>query len=200
MPQGHYERKPRKWTKEKIHEIALQYESRSDFKFGSEYQYKRARKNGWIDEVCSHMKPKGSIKERHIYAYEFPELKSVYIGLTWSIPIRHNNHERYGTVFEFTEENKIKLELPIDYGIFDMTIAGEKEGEILSKYKKDGWTILNKSTTGSLGGNRVRWTFDKCLEEALKYERRTDFITNSKGAANRVYRMGWQDEIFAHMK
>jgi hypothetical protein len=43
------------WTKEKIHELAKKYNSRSEFKAANSSAYTRARVNGWLDEVCSHM-------------------------------------------------------------------------------------------------------------------------------------------------
>jgi hypothetical protein len=42
-------------TKKSIHNEALRYSRRSDFKKGSSGAYKIACKNGWMDEVCSHM-------------------------------------------------------------------------------------------------------------------------------------------------
>ena len=42
-------------TKESIHKEALKYNRRSDFKKGCSGGYKVACKNGWMDEICSHM-------------------------------------------------------------------------------------------------------------------------------------------------
>jgi len=44
------------WTKERCHEKSLKYESRRKFEYGSQSAYNSARKNGWLDEICSHMK------------------------------------------------------------------------------------------------------------------------------------------------
>ena len=46
------------WTKERCHEVALTCSTRNEFrkKFGSVYE--SARKNGCLDEICSHMKKK----------------------------------------------------------------------------------------------------------------------------------------------
>ncbi len=56
-------RKPKGyWTKELVHEIALQYQRRREFKLNSGDAYSFAWKNGFLDEVCVHMtliKPKG---------------------------------------------------------------------------------------------------------------------------------------------
>jgi predicted GIY-YIG superfamily endonuclease len=44
------------WTFERCKEEALKYKSRSKFKIGNCGSYNSARKHGWLDEVCSHMK------------------------------------------------------------------------------------------------------------------------------------------------
>ena len=46
------------WTKEKIVELAKGYKTRSHFKADNTSAYTRARVNGWLDEVCSHMELK----------------------------------------------------------------------------------------------------------------------------------------------
>jgi len=36
--------------------------------------------------------------------------------------------------------------------------------------KNEGWNILNKTKTGSIGGNTIKWTKEKCLDELTKYK------------------------------
>ena len=43
------------WTKEKVAALAKKYISRSEFKAANSSAYTRARLNGWLDEICSHM-------------------------------------------------------------------------------------------------------------------------------------------------
>lgn len=45
-----------KWTKRKCEEEAKKYNSRSEFSFKNESAYKACRLNGWLDELCNHMK------------------------------------------------------------------------------------------------------------------------------------------------
>lgn len=51
------------WAKEKCREEALKYKTRKSFQINSSSAYKSSLKNGWLDEICSHMieihKPKG---------------------------------------------------------------------------------------------------------------------------------------------
>jgi hypothetical protein len=46
----------RYWTFERCKEEAMKYNKRNVFKLGSNGAYNSARKNGWLDGVCSHMK------------------------------------------------------------------------------------------------------------------------------------------------
>lgn len=43
------------WTKERCQEESLKYKNRSNFYKNSSGCYHSARKNGWLDEICSHM-------------------------------------------------------------------------------------------------------------------------------------------------
>jgi hypothetical protein len=43
------------WTKEKVIKLAKNFNSRSEFKSANSSAYSRARINGWLDEICSHM-------------------------------------------------------------------------------------------------------------------------------------------------
>lgn len=46
------------WTKEKCREEALKFEKRKKFELSFPGAYAACRKNGWLDEVCEHMKSK----------------------------------------------------------------------------------------------------------------------------------------------
>ena len=43
------------------------------------------------------------------------------------------------------------------------------------------------------------WTKEKCLEEALKHNCKTDFMRSEKGAYSAADKNGWLDEICSHM-
>ena len=44
------------WNKERCHEEALKYDTRTEFQVGSSTAYAKSRINGWLDEICSHMR------------------------------------------------------------------------------------------------------------------------------------------------
>lgn len=46
------------WTKDKCKEEALKYETKADFQYNSSTSYSVSLKNGWISDICIHMKNK----------------------------------------------------------------------------------------------------------------------------------------------
>lgn len=44
------------------------------------------------------------------------------------------------------------------------------------------------------------WTYERCKEEALKYNKKTPFIRQSRGAYNSAHKNGWIDDICSHIK
>ncbi|WP_367971659.1 GIY-YIG nuclease family protein [Vibrio scophthalmi] len=44
------------WNKERCYEAALLYNTRTEFNLNNKSAYSSARNNGWLDEICSHMK------------------------------------------------------------------------------------------------------------------------------------------------
>lgn len=52
------QKSPDYWTKEKCIEEAKKYNSRNEFRVKSTYPYKIMHKNGWTEEVCSHIPTK----------------------------------------------------------------------------------------------------------------------------------------------
>src|ERR1017187_4564933 len=97
-------RKPRgHWTKENCHKEAKKYNSRTIFCRKSSGSYYSATKNGWLEEVCSHMKFLGNRFFRLVYVYEFSD-KVVYVGLTYKIEKRDKAHKKTGPVYRHIKE------------------------------------------------------------------------------------------------
>ncbi len=45
-----------KWSKEKCQAIALKYQHRLEFQIGDKRAYESAKHNGWLNDICQHMK------------------------------------------------------------------------------------------------------------------------------------------------
>ena len=193
-PQGY-------WDKKHCRVVASKCNSRSEF---STYKgaYESARKNKWLDDICSHMKT--DINGRYIiYAYEFPD-NHVYVGLTRTKSRRFNYHKTNETSSVYQHSEKTFQE-PIykilwEDGIYSADIAKEKEKYYLQMYIFDGWIKLNKVKTGSIGGNKIKWTKEKCKKSALKCKTRSEFQNKYSGAYNTTRKNKWLDDFCYHME
>ena len=89
---------PKKYTKEYCANIAKKYQYRIDFIKGDKDTYEGARRYGYLDEVCAHMKPKKQMPSKEEYAK---------IAL------------KYNTTAEFRKQNNKALEYIIRHGWYD---------------------------------------------------------------------------------
>jgi hypothetical protein len=186
-------RKPRGyWTKEKCQEEALKYNNKSQF--SNHYAYKISRKNGWLNDICSHMEPLGNMYKRCIYAYEFPD-KYVYIGLTYNINQRHiqrlKNNKDQVTKHIIKTGLKPNIKQLTDY--LPKSIAVQLEEYYVKYYKYNKWYILNIAKTGSLGCNGFTWTYDLCKKEVLKYNSKSELKKYNSSVYKSIHRNKWYD-------
>jgi predicted GIY-YIG superfamily endonuclease len=192
------------WTKEKCHQEALKYNHRKEFQIGSCTAYMTAQKKRFLDEICSHMIPAVSFMKRFIYAYEFAD-KCVYVGLSYNVKkrnIQHLNKKTSPVYKHLLKCEDYKLIYIINEPI-DITEASSLETSTAMKYQNDGWTLLNKvSQLGNLGSSEKsrKWTKEKCLEIALKYEYRIDWHKENANSYQAALRYGWLKECTEHMK
>lgn len=189
------------WSKEKCHQEALKFNSKTEFQKNSSSAYQKSIRKGWINEICKHMKPKNSIISRYIYAFEFVD-NSVYVGLTFDVIKRKNEHLK-------NEKSKVFKHIKIcdKYNFLVLTNkshieseASKLEREFISNYKNNGWTILNNmSQVGNLGSRKLYWTKERCQNEALKYKSKGDFRKYSNSAYQSSFRNKWLNEVCKHM-
>ena len=189
------------WNKNTCHEESLKYSTRRQFMLNSKVAYNKSLKNGWLDEICSHMKTSGHKYKRCIYAVEFPDNR-VYIGLTYDIDIRFQKHliDPHSSVFKY---KKLTGLIPVinkltDY--IDVDDASRLESIKRDEYEGNGWTILNISKCGNVGGKFIKWSKELCQREALKYKTRNEFKLGSPLAYSASRRGEWMDEICSHMR
>jgi hypothetical protein len=179
---------------------ALKYNSRSDFYKYSGKRYRLAYEHNWLDEICSHMIKIGNRYNRCIYSYEFSD-NSVYVGLTYNLDNRQKQRNKDIDDAVTKHIDKTGL-IPIrkqltDY--IDVQEASKLEGYYVEKYEKEGWYILNRMKTGGIGGDYIKWTFELCQKEALKYNSKSEFNKKSKSVYVTAYNNKWLDKICTHM-
>lgn len=189
------------YPKEVCHQAALKCQFRSEFAEKFKGEYFAALRNGWLDEICSHMTVLGNHYKRCIYAYEFPNIDGknyVYVGLTDHIPQRNLVHGRKGAVYTFCKKHNLERPKPIQLTKYiDKEEAKEQEGIKLSQYVAKGWLPLNRVKTGNLGGHLANdgFTFEECKTIGQKYSKRSEWKRNDYPTYYIASKRGWIDDI-----
>lgn len=188
------------WTKEKCKEAALDCKDQKEFYKRYRMAYEFAKQNNWLIEIRSHFEIFCNSYKRLIYGIVFDD-KSVYIGLTYNIDQRFDQHltRDFGTVYNYIKDTGLTPNLLKLTDLLDVKDAIVQEDYYVEKYKLEGFNILNRSKPGALGGNSLKWNLEKCKEEALKYKHRYEFNLGSPGAytSSRIHK--WLDEVCSHM-
>jgi predicted GIY-YIG superfamily endonuclease len=142
----------------------------------------------------------GDKYKRLVYIYEFSD-NNVYIGLTYNSDKRNQQHliNEKSPVYKHIQKTGLTPEYKLLSDYIDVKEAQKLEKEVIEKYKSDGYTLLNNRKGGELGATTIYWTFERCKEEALKYDKRNVFKKLSSGAYNSALINKWLDEICNHM-
>ena len=135
-----------------------------------------AKRHGWYEECCAHMGTRGN-KQRIIYAYEFENAHAAYIGLTFKMEVRNKRHHKEGAVYDFAQLHSIDIPSPkVLTDFMDQEEASIQEGVWLQRYKDNGWIILNRFKTGSLGGQEILDYDIAKIEESMRgFEKMDDW-------------------------
>lgn len=189
------------YPKEVCREAASKCQFRSEFAKMFKGEYSAALRNGWLDEICSHMIVLGNHYYRCIYAYEFPNVNGrnyVYVGLTDHLSKRDIVHGKKGAVYTFCKKHNLKRPEPIQLTEYvDKETAKEQEGVQLAKYVVNGWFPLNRVKTGGLGGHQSNdgFTFDECKIRGEKFSKRSEWKREDYPTYYIACKRGWIDDI-----
>ncbi|TMI95344.1 MAG: hypothetical protein E6H08_06920 [Bacteroidetes bacterium] len=188
------------WTKERCHSEALKFETRSEFNKKSGSASNKAKKNGWYKEICSHMIRLGDRRHKLIYSYEFPD-RAVYVGLTYNIQDRKTRRKADldDAVTKHITQTELNPSIRLLTDYISVDNAVKQEARYIKLYQENGWSVLNKSKAGSVGGNVIKWTKDELRKEALKYKSRVEFQKSNGTAYTAVRKNGWLKELCFHM-
>lgn len=167
-----------KWNKKDIIGKAKKYHIKSHFIKENSGMYKAAQRMGILNEVFSHMDKVGNRYQRMLYSFEFKD-KSVYVGLTYDYKTRFKHHLRNHKILKIKTKN-------IDYKIVRFNkkihkdLVGEKEKELIEKYRRKGWTILNKAPAGALGGRPRKYTDSEIISILGKFSSKVELKEKNK--------------------
>jgi hypothetical protein len=189
------------WSEKLVTFEALKYKTRSEFKQKSNGAYKYAIKNGILDDICLHMEIIGDRYNRFIYKLIFPNINSIYIGLTYNFEERKNHHMKKSSnkyVRDLLGKNEEHIWV-CDKELISQNKIGDVEKTLIVEYKDNGWNVLNISNGGGLGGGYI-WSNELAKIEALKYQKRCDFKEKSNGAYCYASRNKILDSICSHME
>jgi hypothetical protein len=187
------------WTIETCRAEAIKYSTRKEFNINCPSAYRKSSNEGWIDEICSHMRRLGNLKNRCVYAYEFGD-NFVYVGLTFDYEGRWNRRllDKEDPVKMHIDKTGTIPERKMLTDYIEETKAVEMEIFYINKYRNDGWNLLNIAKGGSLGGNIPIWDKDKCREESKKYKKISDFKKINRPCLAAIYRNKWND-LLSHL-
>lgn len=194
---------PNHWTKENCKIEAAKYNTRGDFEKGALGAYTKARRKGWLDEICTHMsfRQKGAEGKKKIYLLKWNEFKKIYVGISNNPKRRIHDHKESSSnkyVNDLIKAGSLPMVEVIDEWKDFKEIVNAEQQAIL-EYKSLGWDVLNLAKGGALGGITVKWTKEACKSQALKYSSRGEFESNESGCYKAALRLGIYDEICAHM-
>lgn len=193
-----YNKKPNNyWDYNRCKHITLKYNRKSDLKKDYGVVYKTIYKNSWL-ELYDHMETVGNKNKRMVYMYIFTD-NSLYIGLTCDKKRRHKQHintDECSPVYKHIQKTNSEPLLIEKSDYLDINDAILLEKELIEKYKKSCYTLLNSRKGGELGSSKLYWTYDRCKKEASKYKFRTEFMKASSSAYTRCLKNKWLDDFF----
>lgn len=193
--------KTKKLTYEKCKETALKFNTRGELSKIEGATHRKILLNGWY-ELLEHMIKVGSLKKRMIYLYEFSD-GHFYVGLTFNIYKRNLNHfskKSNSSVLKHSIKTKLIPKLIHISDYIDIEDAIKLEELTLKSYVNNGWVALNKTKTGGTGYTNIFWTYEKCKEEALKYNNRITMKEKSPVLYKTIYSNKWNNELLSHME
>jgi predicted GIY-YIG superfamily endonuclease len=164
---SHMEYVRKYWDFDSVIEEAKKYITKKEFQTEARGAYEWALNNNHLDDACAHMEIKGHKYKRALYVYEFKN-NSAYIGLTFDYHKRDLEHRRRGRVFQELKKSSAKF-IKLNKWM-SAKEAQVEERNLIEKYEKEGWYVLNITTGGSLGGNDLKWDENSLKKEALKYK------------------------------
>ena len=159
------------WTKAKCKEAADKFSKRIDFQKGNPAAHSAAFKNGWLDEVCSHMSYN-----------EFEPTK-------WTKQICAELAKQYKTRGKFKANNSSAYKIALKHKWLDEIFKDLP----YHGYRNERVMIANEER--KTNGSCKYWTEYRIFEEAKKYHSLTEFSKKASGAYDAACSLKILDKI-----
>jgi len=171
----------------------------SEFKRKFKGAYNACVKFGWLAKLTSHFYHPGNRLNRCVYIIKHPKEKIVYVGLSYFPENRFKAHSKFGiaSVINLIANGG---KLTILTKPLPATDAITKERQVIMKFKRYGFIILNQSVGGELGGSTRKNTIEMCRKAADECKYRGEFQRKYAGLYISARRNGWLEEIFKNHK
>ncbi len=190
------------WDKERCRERAADYNSKSEFSKGCPSAYGAAQKNGWLDDICSHMIPRGNLFKRKIYVFTFSD-GYAYVGLAQDPQDRYRAHiagRKNSPILPHIKKTGATYEFTILTDWLHKDVAVKVEDDYIKKYAAEGWKMLNKVKGGALGATTSLYTHERIKREVEKYEYVDDLRNGSPQFYKYILRHHLWEEYCSQMK
>lgn len=159
------------WTKARCKEAAEKFNKRIDFQKGNPAAHSAAFKNGWLDEVCSHMSYN-----------EFEPTK-------WTKQICAELAKQYKTRGKFKANNSSAYKIALRHKWLDEIFKDLP----YHGYRNERVMIANEER--KTNGSCKYWTEYRIFEEAKKYHSLTEFSKKASGAYDAACSLKILDKI-----
>lgn len=191
-------------VKEHCQEEALKYSTRYEFAKANHLAYISSIRNGWLDEVCSHM---AIIRQKITFDRCLEAAKQCSSGGDFRNRFkclheesckrgwREQIYDICGFYRPYTREEC--LEFAKQYNTPTEFLRGNKRA--YGRASHQGWLDDCCAHMTYINKKNGYWTKEHIQAEALKYTNLTDFTKNSGGAVGAARKLGILHEVCSHM-
>jgi len=199
------------WPYKVCKKEALKYKHKSDFMQGTPGAYHAAHKKGWIDEICAHMtkkklKPliwsKEKCKEVALQCRTKKEFRQKYTGAHYAATKNGWLEEVCSHMEQIRRPGGYWTKSNCKRAAADCKSRsefGEKYSQAYTISNKNGWLDEICAHMDISMKPAGYWTKERCHEEALKYNTRSEFNQKASGAYHKARKLNCLDEICLHM-
>jgi hypothetical protein len=203
---------PGYWNKENCLKEAFKYQTYGEWQKNNSSSYNSAKKNGWYEECTAHMvkKPKTKILLTFelcmVDALKYQTKKEWLINSGFAY-----NWAKRNKVYTKCTAHMIDLHTPSDYWTKERCMEEGVKYKNKTKWyknnngsyksaKKNGWLDECTVHMGYMVKPNGYWTLERCQEEALKYQTKSEW-SKSKGSSYAVaLKNNWYEECIKHME